>query len=251
MLPILQDSDRSTCDERGWLRPFLPPHSTPRLRRLRILLCVFPFFGSLAPSPDFVSCPLVSGSHSRSVLIVKMGHDPAMASHDLPCSPWSAAPALTCPSAACDVLMAVGGRGREAPGLPSLPHEARHRPTLPDACASSILLTKRSNANLVVPGQAACPAAGPLLRAAAGGVRGRHRKPVLPSEHGHHWDRQHHPARWQRAGAPELGHGLHPDRRHHQRESRGVGQVFGKLGLGTRGGARILEVPAKALPLNP
>lgn len=37
-----------------------------------------------------------------------------------------------------------------------------------------------------------------------------------PSKHGHHWDRQHHPARRQRTGAPELRYGLHSDRRHHQ-----------------------------------
>lgn len=89
-----------------------------------------------------------------------------------------------------------------------------------DPCAfiQSVQLTTCSNANLVVAGKAACPAAWPLLRAAAGGVRGCHRKPVFPSKHSHHRDRQHHPAWWQRAGAPELRHGLHPDRRHHQRE---------------------------------
>lgn len=106
-------------------------------------------------------------------------------------------------------------------------------------------LTQRSNANFVFPGKAACATAWPLLGAAAGRVRGRHWKPVFPSKHGHHGDRQHHPAWWQRTGAPELGHGLHPDRRHHQREPvcRRVGLQLGSwAGVRNRAGLRILMV---------
>lgn len=49
-------------------------------------------------------------------------------------------------------------------------------------------------------------------------VRGRHRQPVLPAEHRHHRDRQHHPERGQGAGPPQFRHGLYPDGRHYQRE---------------------------------
>lgn len=125
-------------------------------------------------------------------------------------------------------------------GMSGVPYLALH-----DICAfiRSVHLTKCSNANLVFPGKAARAAAWPLLGAAARRVCGCHWKPIFPSEHCHHWDCQHHPARRQRAGAPELGHGLHPDRRHHQREpcplQGRVGFWKAGLGLGTRAGARI------------
>ena len=121
-----------------------------------------------------------------------------------------------------------------------------------DICAfiRSVHLTTCSSANLVFPGEAARATARPLLGAAARGVRGGHRKPVFPSKHCHHGDRQHHPARRQRAGAPELGHGLHPDRRHHQREPSPlqgrVGFWRAGLGLGTRAGVRILKVLSRS-----
>lgn len=119
--------------------------------------------------------------------------------------------------------------------LTSLSHKARRGLALPGVCASVRWAGPLQRCQPVLAGEVACPAAWPLLRAEARGVCGRHRKPVFPSKHRHHRDRQHHPARWQRAGAPELGHGLHPDGRHHQREPRGVGP-----GLGTRGGVGTL-----------
>lgn len=67
-------------------------------------------------------------------------------------------------------------------------------------------------------------AAGAAARAVSGltswWVCGRHRQPILPAEHCHHRDRQHHPEGRQGAGPPQLWHGLHPDGRHHQREWR-------------------------------
>lgn len=61
-----------------------------------------------------------------------------------------------------------------------------------------------------------------LLGAASWRVCGGHREPLFPSKHRDHWYCQHHPAWWQGAGPPELGHGLHPDRRHHQCEWGGT-----------------------------
>lgn len=83
---------------------------------------------------------------------------------------------------------------------------------------SSLLSYNSAMAPFVPTGKAASPAAWPLLRAATRRICGGHRKPLFSAKHSHHWNCQHHPARRQRAGAPELRYGLHSDRRYHQCE---------------------------------
>lgn len=67
--------------------------------------------------------------------------------------------------------------------------------------------------------EAARAAARPLGGPSSWRVCGRHRQPILPSEHRHHRHRQHRTERWQGAGPQGLRHGLHPDRCYNQCEN--------------------------------
>ena len=129
-------------------------------------------------------------------------------------SPGSGGPQGSASLALACTLMALSNCSGDhaAGGLDIIWLWSHQRPTteLPFPCPPHLLPH---------PEKAPGAAAGPLGRPAARRVRGGHRQPLRPAEHGDHRHRQHSPAGWPGAGPPGLRHGLHPDGRHHQRES--------------------------------